>query len=1184
MVKLFKYLSLLLFYFYPGLLYAGNENSYTVFIAGNTFEKDKDNTLLNQWQKQAATEKDFAVLLAGNAFDGKTGQFSENLLLNKQHPLLIAPGKAEWADGSREGKNFIKEISKTLPKGLDNPVFFPDAACPGPTEVVLSDHLALILIDTWWWVHKYDRRFSKCGIESRADALIQLEDAIRRHYDSKHVVIAGYHSLKSFGNTGGYFSFKQWLTKFPYTFYRKFPGTRTDSQHLDFKDFKNSLLSIFEKYPDILYVSANEANMQYFQENNTHFVISGSWQKSEYVRQDLSEFGSAEKGFAKLTFMPEGVCELTFFNAEKIIFKKILYFKKASEQIKMPDSLQLPDSLIAAASRKYSVSETAHAWLGKNYREVWSMPVKAPVFDINTKKGGLKIIKRGGGQQTFSLRLEDSEGRQYVLRSIDKYVEGAVPAELHNTFAVDLVQDQISASNPYAAPVVAALAGYVGVFHTNPEIVFVPDDPQFGIYRQDVAGRLFLFEERPNGNRSDVASFGHSENIISTSRVIEKAMVSSIHKIDENAVLRARLFDIVINDWDRHDDQWRWAGFEHNGQTIYKPVPRDRDQAFFVNEGILPWIASRKWLIPKIQGFTEYTENIEGQSFNARNFDRTFLTQSCWDDWLRQINSLRALLTNEKIDSAMHIFPKEIYPLCGRQTARILKARLENLELMAHKLYLSLAKEVSITGTNESDYFEISVLSDTVLQISVFELKKNREKGEKFYHRTFFASETKKVHLYGLDGNDQFEIKGNHPLKIKLNVIGGINKNSIISGEVLQYKNISIFNDRKDKVLPDLKRKSNPGYDLNELQYDRERFEYDVVRPGIFSGYNPDDGIFIGGGPVFSKYSRYQQQRYEILGNYAFATNAFNLHFGTQQSFPLARMEINFLVRYNSPEYSGNYFGMGNETKWQVPYSEKEFYRLRRSQFYTEIDFTKWQNSSRTHKAGPGLFYKFTDTEQTAGRFISQPNSGITDDDLAIYNYSGLFFKYEINTTARNKWKTEEEFAGSNLTPTRGLHLKTRADYFIGMDRQTDNFQKLSGDLATYFSFSQRPRVVYALRVGCEKLFGNFAFYEAATLGRNENLRGYRTTRFYGDASLYLNAEARIRMKQFHTYLLNGTAGILLFNDTGRVWLAGENSKKMHNGTGIGLWFSPFELAVLNVSYAVSPDDKLVIFSVNYQF
>src|SRR5690606_27423012 len=84
--------------------------------------------------------------------------------------------------------------------------------------------------------------------------------------------------------------------------------------------------------------------------------------------------------------------------------------------------------------------------------------------------------------------------------------------------------------------------------------------------------------------------------------------------------------------------------------------------------------------------------------------------------------------------------------------------------------------------------------------------------------------------------------------------------------------------------------------------------------------------------------------------------------------------------------------------------------------------------------------------------------------------------------------------------------------------------------------------------------------------------------------SLYLNAEMRVRMKQFQTYLLNGTAGVLLFNDTGRVWLDGENSKKWHNGTGLGLWFSPFDMAVVSVSYAVSADDQLFNFSVNYQF
>ncbi len=103
--------------------------------------------------------------------------------------------------------------------------------------------------------------------------------------------------------------------------------------------------------------------------------------------------------------------------------------------------------------------------------------------------------------------------------------------------------------------------------------------------------------------------------------------------------------------------------------------------------------------------------------------------------------------------------------------------------------------------------------------------------------------------------------------------------------------------------------------------------------------------------------------------------------------------------------------------------------------------------------------------------------------------------------------KTEEEFAGSNTFPTRGTHLKTRAGYYTGLNEKTDHFLKLSGDWVTYLSFSQRPRVVYALRVGGEKLFGDYAFHQAATLGRAENLRGYRETRFYGDASLYLNVK-----------------------------------------------------------------------------
>jgi hypothetical protein len=1185
MINFIKYLILASLLFRGDMVNAQEEKVYTVFSTGNVSGGNMDTTILSQWRTQAGRQEDFAVLLAGNAADIQTGQIPGELLLNDSHPLLLVPGKTEWAGGSREGKDFIKQLTDELPEKYRNPLFYPDEACPGPTEVVLSDNLVVILIDTWWWVHKYDRRFNKCGIEDLGDILIQIEDVIRRHYADKHVVVAGHHSLKSYGNTSGYFSAEQWLVQLPYTFYRKLPGTRYDIQHPDFKSIRSGLLSVLKKYPDVVYLSAGEANLQYFQNENTHFVISGSWQNQEYVRNDLPEFSSDEKGFAQLTFSSEGTGEITFYNADEVLFRKILYEKNFSaDKYKTIVTGHFPESVEAVASTKYNISESGYTWMGENYRKVWETPVKVPVFDIGTKKGGLKILKRGGGQQTFSLRMEDKNGRQYVLRSIDKYVEGAVPEELHKTFAVDLVQDQISASNPYAAPVVAALAGYAGVFHTNPEVVYVPDDPQLGIYRRDVAGKLFLFEERPDDDRSDVASFGHSENIISTAKVIEKTTASYNHFVDEDAVLRARLFDIVINDWDRHEDQWRWAGFEQNGKTVYKPIPRDRDQAFFVNEGAIPRIAARKWLLPKIQGFDEFTENMAGQSFNARYFDRSFLTQSSWTDWLRQIDSLRILLSTEKIDSAMYAFPNEVYPLCGPETAHILSGRLDNLELMARNLYLSLAKEVSINGTNESDFFEIQTLSDTLLQISGYALKKNGQKGRRFYYRTFYPSETRKIHLYGLDGDDRFEMKGNHLTKIDLNIIGGKNKDRITSDKKLRHQNISVYGDRNTEISPERSVRLKTRFDSEALEYDREHFEYDLVYPGVFSGYNPDDGIFVGGGPVFTKYSRYRQQRYEFLGNYALATNAFNLHFGAQQSFPLRRVEINFNTQYNSPEYAGNYFGMGNETEWEVPHSEKEFYWLRMSRFYTELDFVKWLDVERIHKAGPGLFYSYSDAEKTAGRFISRPENGLGENDLAVHVYAGVYFKYEWNTLRGMDRKTEEEFAGSSNFPTRGMHLKTRAGYFAGLNHQTDNFLKLSGDWVNYFSFSQRPRVVYALRMGGEKLFGNYAFHKAATLGRTENLRGYRETRFYGDASLYLNAEVRIRMKQFQTYLLNGTAGLLLFNDTGRVWLDGENSKKWHNGTGLGLWFSPFDMAVVSVSYAGSADDRLFNFTMNFQF
>ena len=1164
---------------------AQQSNSYSILFTGNTSEYSHNNEeLLEKWQKASNKSENLALLMLGNIFNAEENTFSGDLLLGNKHPLLLAPGEKEWASGHFSGKEMIKDIEEKLKKEYKGQFYMPDAACPGPKEVVLNEHLVVILIDTHWWVHKHDRRFLKCGIETSGDVLILIEDAVRRHYSTKHVVIAGHHSLKSFGNSDGYFSLKQKVLEAPYTLYRKVLGTRKDNHHPDFKKFRDDMLSVIKQYPDIIYVSAGDAGLQYFTLDNTHHIVSGSLKKSGFVHSELPEFGSHKNGFAKLNFSDDGKCELIFTGSVGELFRKKIYQKEFVSNAKREKTiLHLQDSMTIKAGDKFYNPKAKYFMRGKNYRKIWDTPVKVPVFNIGTEKDSLFVVKRGGGKQTLSLRLEDKNGRQYVLRSLEKNIEPVLPEELKNTFAVDIVQDQISTSNPYGALVVAQLAEYAGIYHANPKIVYVPDDPNFGIYRQDMAGHLFIFEERPDGDRSDVASFAYSENIISTADMIENILDDENHFIDSDAYIRARLFDILINDWDRHEDQWRWASFKNDEKTIYKPVPRDRDQAFFLSEGVVAWISSRKWLSPRFQFFDEYTENVEGLSFNARLLDRNLLIQSEWEDWQDQIDSLKIRLTPERIDKAVLSFPKEVQDLCAGQTAEILKARLENLEPMARQLYLFLAEEISITGTNSNDLFKISVPDKKTIRISRFQVKNKTE--NEIYSRDFNASETKKIRIYGFNKKDHFLVESNAKNKIKLYIIGGDDKDEVIyeGNKVPQY--ISVY-DKKSSDLSDIvKSRIVNNYDEKELEYDREAFEYDVVYPGLFMGYNQDDGVFLGGGPVINKFSRYHYQRYEIFANYAFSTNAFNLHFAGENIYPLKHIELSLVADFKSPKYTNNYFGMGNETGWLIDKSEKEYYRVRMSEYYIKANFIKSLDKNDIHKVGLGLFYKNTDVEETSGRFISDfIQNGLVPGALFSHSYAGVALNYKINTISKGDMKRENKFGGSKMFPTRGIKPEIEFTQFIGLNDDSPDFTKISGEWTSYLSFSKRPRVVYAVRLGGEKLFGDYVFNEAAKLGQNENLRGYRQTRFYGDASLYLNTEIRVRVKNFKTYLLNGTAGFLVFNDIGRVWLEGENSSLWHTGYGGGLWWSPFDMALLTVSYAGSKEDNLINVSVNYQF
>src|SRR5258708_40306250 len=108
----------------------------------------------------------------------------------------------------------------------------------------------------------------------------------------------------------------------------------------------------------------------------------------------------------------------------------------------------------------------------------------------------MKILSKGGGMETMALHLRDSMGKEYNLRSVEKYPTRALPAAFRKTFLQTVRQDQVSAAHPYAALVIPPLAQAAHIYHTNPRVAYAPDDPRWGLYSKDFAGQVMIFEDR----------------------------------------------------------------------------------------------------------------------------------------------------------------------------------------------------------------------------------------------------------------------------------------------------------------------------------------------------------------------------------------------------------------------------------------------------------------------------------------------------------------------------------------------------------------------------------------------------------------------------------------------------------------------------------------------------------------
>jgi hypothetical protein len=839
-----------------------------------------------------------------------------------------------------------------------------------------------------------------------------------------------------------------------------------------------------------------------------------------------------------------------------LIFSTIALHQEGSAQVK--DSTHY---ITIRASEKYNKSKGYQRRWGVHYRPEWYTPVTFKRAMLDTLAGGLTPYQQGGGRQSKSLRLQDTHGREYVIRSIDKSFGKALPEITQGTFIEKIVNDQVTIGHPYSALTIPPMAEAARIYHTNPSIYYIPRQAALGRFSDTIGNTLYLFEQRPDENWETAPNFGYAKKIVGTPKMLEKIHEDNDNSVDQLLYVRSRLFDMFIGDWGRHEDQWRWAAFKDGNKTMYKPIPRDRDQAYTKFDGRMLKILIPVAGVKHLQTFDHTIKDIRTYNFPARNLDYHLTNEVTLEQWTAVARDLQGLLTDEVIDNAIRQLPPEVYNISGPDIAAKLKSRRSQLPKFAEDYYRFIAEEVEITGSEDTELFEVKRLSDTATEISIYKItNEGKVKNKPFYHRIFDNRQTKEIRLYGLDGEDQYKVTGNVDRGIKLRLIGGPAKDHFVdeSGVKKGSHRTKIYDNRQNEFKTSGETALRLSSDTAIHAYNYDAFEYDkkILRPIAF--YNNEDRIYVGLAYSYQKH-QWRKKPYGHMHyldvKYSLSQKAFSTTYENRYTELAGKWDLITHLNYDAVRWT-NFYGLGNNTLMLT--GNRDFYRMRTREFYGSIGLERIINNK--HRITFLPHYQtvkiINDTARFVPKYVGQSASpGLFKTD----NYAGAGLSYVFQSL------------NDSILPTKGIGFQVTGDYTWGLKQSDNSFGRYTAELNLYLPITKS--IGLAIKGGGSTLSGTPRFYQYNRIGGSRTLRGYQRDRFYGNSTFYNQNELRF-LTDVRSFIYNGKIGVFGLYDIGRVWLDGEKSNTWHYGYGGGIILSPFNRISVAASYAMSPEDK----------
>lgn len=795
---------------------------------------------------------------------------------------------------------------------------------------------------------------------------------------------------------------------------------------------------------------------------------------------------------------------------------------------------------------------------GEHYLPLYYTPINVPTITIDSLYRGLHKIEQF--PEFYGLLLKNNENRYYLLKllgGINSFSESKFfqsiynPKDFENTYLGDFIREAYTIQHPYTFMASDYLAKSSGLYSGNPRIYHMSPSSKDTITNGvEIGDKLVSIYELPNIS---------SQKVITNAEELIKIMNNdNRYAIDRKLYIRARLFDMLIGDWNKIPENWNWVSRADGDSTFYEPVVLDRSYAFSKVDG---WAFRRLLNMLGLGFITDYKGEIKDvKKINKLGYELDVaLTSGCDEDvWIEQANFLKEKLTDDVIEKAFLYLPEEVQDDLSVSIKNRLKNRKRYLIKAAREYYRLLQSTPVITGTNKDELFHVERISSQDVQIKIY----NASNDSIIFDKKFNKHTTKEIWIYGLGGEDKFQVRGEYG-GIPILLVGGEGINEY---DIQNKKKLTVYEGRMQKhYLDSISAVPNARLiipsDETALEYDYKKLRYTQLKAIPIGIYDSDLGLSIGTSIYYTIYG-FRRAPYSRQHQLSYNYNAGFVYQGIFPDFD-SRKSIHLSAFVSTPNYFVNFFGFGNETARDKD-RKKSYNRV----FMGKYMFTPaiYYTINKDQEFNMSTSFEVYNPDNPAGqnRYINE----VYEDDNSVYDS-----KYFANINAT--YMIDKKMDGF----VSSLKFLINPGWVINLGNTGNNFAYIKSSFGINLKFTDRITFASLLK-GTALLSDKYEFYQAATT----ELRGYRENRFIGRHSFYQYTDIRLDMGKLENPFTPLDYGVFLGFDNGRVWYPDEKSKKWHTSYGGGWWLTLFKNFTGKFSYFASQDDGRFMFELGLVF